>query len=482
MGRIKLTTTPAKVIADIIPETRKLFQLALPLMGAQLAQMGMGVTDAVMAGRYSSVDLAGVALGSSIFWPVLMLMMGLITAVTPVISQLNGAKNYPEIGAVVRQGLWLALGGGLTGVLLLNNIGPVYRWLEVDPVAVAVSLPYLKMCSFGLPALMCFFCLRFFAEGMGYTRPALYISISALLLKIPLNYVLIHGKFGLPELGGVGCGVAQAIVMWLQLGLILIVVTRRRFHITGWQSRFSRPRWGLIKPLLVIGIPIGATIFAEMGLFAFTTLFLGRFGAEVVAAHNIAMNLNGILFMPPLAIGMAATIRIGHRIGADEIVEARTSAGIVIGFTLCAALLGALIIYLFRSHLVGFYTTETAVSELANVLLLFVVFFLLFDAVQATAAGALRGYKDTRIPMFIALFSYWGLGLPLGCTLGFGLVGEPMGVYGFWIGLASGVGCAAFLLGERLRRTSANTKLVRRLSMGGQARRKTPPSLRDASS
>ncbi len=449
----------------VVSETGRLFQLALPLMGAQLASMGMGVLDVVMAGRYSSVDLAGVALGGSVFWPVLMLMMGLVQAVTPTVAQLNGAQRPAEIGEVIRQGLWLALGGGLAAALILNNIEAVYLWLEVDPAAIAISVPYIRMCSYGVPALMCFFCLRFLADGLGFTRPALLIAVAALLLKLPLNYVLIYGKFGLPELGGVGCGVAQAILMWLQLALILVVVTRRRFHHTGWIG-ISRPDWPRIRRLLVIGIPIGATIFAEMGLFAFTTLLLGRFGAEVVASHNIAMNINGVLFMPALAIGMAATIRIGFRVGAGELLQARTTAAIAMGTTVVVALLGSLFVFFLRTQLVGLYTLETAVHRLSSTLLLFVVFFLLFDASQTAAVGALRGYKDTRAPMYIALFSYWVIGLPLGCTLGFGWVGEPMGVYGFWIGVASGVGTAALLLSGRLWRLSGSGTRIHALSLG----------------
>lgn len=449
----------------VISETARLFQLALPLMGAQLASMGMGVLDVVMAGRYSSVDLAGVALGGSVFWPVLMLMMGLVQAITPTVAQLNGAQRPTEIGAVIRQGLWLALGGGLAAALILNNIEAVYLWLEVDPAAVAISVPYIRMCSYGVPALMCFFCLRFLADGLGFTRPALLIAVAALLLKLPLNYVLIYGKFGLPELGGVGCGLAQAIIMWLQLALILIVVTRKRFHHTGWLG-LSRPDWPRIRRLLVIGVPIGATIFAEMGLFSFTTLLLGRFGAEVVASHNIAMNINGVLFMPALAIGMAATIRIGFRVGAGELVQARITAAIAMGTTVAMALLGSLFIFLMRTQLVGLYTLETVVHRLSSTLLLFVVFFLVFDASQTAAVGALRGYKDTRVPMYIALFSYWVIGLPLGCTLGFGWVDEPMGVYGFWIGVASGVGTAALLLSIRLWRLSGSSARIHALSLG----------------
>jgi len=445
-------------------ETKTLWRLALPLIGAQLAQMGMGVTDVVMAGHYSSTDLAGVALGGSLFWPIILLLMGLVLAVTPTVSQLHGAQKISDIGEVIRQGLWLALIAGLVAVLLLNSIGPIYSWMSVDASASAISIPYLRMCSFGVPALMCFFCLRYLADGMGFTRPALYISITALALKIPLNYALIYGKFGLPELGGVGCGVAQAIIMWFQLSLILIVVTRKRFDPTGWRNRFSRPRWAYIRPLLVIGIPIGTTIFAEMGLFAVTTLLLGRFGAEVVASHNIAMNINGVLFMPALALGMAATIRVGYRVGSQEAMGARTTAAIAIATTTVVAVVGSIAIFFLRTDMVAAYTNDPNVADLSSVLLLFVVVFLVFDAIQATAAGTLRGYKDTRVPMFIALFSYWGVGLPIECILGFGWIGEPMGVYGFWLGLAAGVGTAAVLMSFRLWSTSKNIHLINKLA------------------
>lgn len=426
--------------------------------------MSMGVVDAIMAGRYSSIDLAGVALGGSLFWPTLMLMMGLLQAVTPTVAQHNGAKRHGEIGEVIRQGLWLATFGGATACVVLNNIGPVYAWMSVDPDAAAISVDYLRMTSLGVPALMCFFCLRFLSDGMGYTRPALYISLCALVLKIPLNYVLIYGELGLPEMGGVGAGLAQAIIMWFQLAAILLVVTRKRFDITGWRTRFSTPSWTRIKPLLIIGIPIGALIFAEMGLFSLTTILLGRFGAETVASHNIAMNINGVLFMPAMALGMAGTIRIGFRVGAGEISQARVTAAIAIGTTVLIAVVGSLIILFARDLMVSAYTTEANVVALASTLLLFVVFFLVFDASQATAAGTLRGYKDTKVPMYIALFSYWGVGLPVECILGFGWIGEPMGVYGFWLGLAIGVGTAAILLSARLWWVSRNTKYILKMA------------------
>ena len=454
----------ARRTSPVVQESKTLLRLALPLMGTQLAQMGMGVMDAVMAGRYGSVDLAGVALGGSVLWPIMMLFMGIIQAITPMVSQLNGARRYAQVGEVIRQGLWIALLGGMVAAVVLNNVGPVYLWMDVDPRAIGISVPYLAATSIGLPALMCFFCLRFLAEGMGHTRPALYIAVCAFFLKIPLNYALIYGKFGLPELGGVGCGVAQAVIMWFQLMMMTIVVTRVRFKRTQWTSKFTRPSWYHIKPILLIGIPIGGTIFAEVGLFSFTTLLLGQYGTEVVAAHNIAMNVNGVLFMPAMALGMAATIRIGFRVGADEIQQAYTTAAIVVGMTVVIAMLGSLLIWIFRSSITVLYTTEVAVAQLSAALLLFVVFFLIFDATQSACVGALRGYKDTKRPMYIALVSYWLVGLPTGCVLGFGVFGEPMEVYGFWLGLALGVGTAAILLSVRLWRISTNIELIREYS------------------
>ena len=211
-----------------------------------------------------------------------------------------------------------------------------------------------------------------------------------------------------------------------------------------------------------------------MGLFSLTTILLGRFGAETVAAHNITMNLTGLLWMPALALGMAATIRIGFRVGSAEIDGARTTALIAMLTTLGVALAGCLAIGLFRFDMVGFYTSETAVAELSATLLLFVIVFLVFDAAQATALGALRGYKDTKIPMFIAMFSYWGVGLTAECALGFGWVGSFSGVYGFWIGLSLGIGTAALLLTLRLWSTSRNSQRITQLASSNHA----PPTLK----
>ncbi|MEX0942581.1 MAG: MATE family efflux transporter [Pseudomonadales bacterium] len=431
-------------------EFAQLIRLALPLMGAQLAQMGMGVVDTVMAGRVGAVDLAGVALGGSVLWPVMLLSMGFLQAITPTVAQLNGAKRQGEIGEYIRQGLWLAIVSTIVICLVITNAGPYYAFMGVAPDAVAVALPYLAATAWGIPALMGYFTLRFLAEGLGFTRPALFIAVTALLLKIPLNYLFIYGGPGIPAMGGVGCGYATAIVMWVELIAIVIVVTRQRFHPVGWIDRFSWPQWEKIQHLMVIGLPIGATLFFEVGFFTFVTILLGRFGAEIVASHTIAMNLGGITFMFPLALGMAATIRVGFNIGAGRPDLARRTAQVAVASTVIIAMFCALIVVIGREVIADLYTNDVTVLALAAELMLFVAVFQLFDNCQATAIGALRGYKDTRVPMLMTLIGYWFIGLPVAATLGFGWLGNPLGVHGFWYGLIVSLICVAAMVVSRL--------------------------------
>ncbi len=435
-------------------EFKHLYRLALPLMGAQLAQMGMGVVDTVMAGRLGAVELAGVALGGSVLFPVMMVMMGVLQSVSPSVAQLNGANRREEIGEIVRQALWMAIFAAMLIDFILLNARPFYETMQVDARAVEVSIPYLRYAAWGIPAVMGYFVLRFMVEGVGYTRPAMMIAVSALILKIPLNYIFMYGKFGAPELGGAGCGVSIAIVMWFQFIIMIIVATRRRFDFAGLKHRFSFPRAGPVKELLVIGLPIGATLLFEVGLFSMITVLAGRFGAEVVAAHTTAMNIGGITFMIPLAIGMACTIRVGFNIGMGRGDLASQTAKVALASTLLIAVFSISMVVIFRYEIASLYTNDSEVLSMAVKLLLFVAIFQLFDHSQATAIGALRGYKDTRFPMVITFVCYWLIGLPVGCLLGFGWIAEPMGVFGFWIGLILSLALVALLVCHRLLKVS----------------------------
>lgn len=446
-------------------EFRTLLGLGAPVMAAQLLQMAMGVMDTVMAGRVSAQDLAGIALGQSVLWPSQMLLSGLIGAATPIISQMNGAGRVEDMGAVVRQGLWIALAASLCLALLWQNIDPVYGWLSVDDATRRIAVDYLSYTSFGIPALLAYFLLRYLCEGLGHTRPAMVIAGIALVCKAGLNYVLIYGHFGMPAYGGAGTGIASAILWWIELAAITLVVSRPRFRRTGVFSRFDWPHAPTLMRFVRIGLPIGATTFAEGFAYSLMTLLLGRFGADVVASHQIAANINGVTFMMPLGIGMAATIRVGFNVGARDYVRARAAAEAAMLFAAIFALVAGALLLLLRVHIASLYSTDASVIAIAASVMIFVAAYQLADDSQVVAICALRGYKDTRMPMLIALFGYWVVGTPISCWLGFGwFMDDPWGIYGFWTGMTAGLSTVALLLGWRLLRVSGDPRRIEALA------------------
>jgi MATE family multidrug resistance protein len=400
-------------------------------------------------------------------WPVILLLMGVLQAVTPTVSQFNGARIYGAVGEVIRQALWMSVVASIVIVAVLTHAEIFYLYMEVDAGAATVAVSYLQASAWGIPALMTYFVLRFLAEGMGFTRPGLYIAVGALMLKVPLNFVFMYGYLGAPELGGVGCGVASAIVMWFELFFILSVVLGRRFKQVAFHHKFSWPSLTHIYRLVRIGLPIGVTIFLEMAMFSLTTLFLGRLGADAIASHTIAGNLGGITYMLPLALGMAATIRVGFNVGAGQVTLAKHTSLVALLASLTVAVINGILIVIFRESIAALYSRDAAVIAMAANLMLFVAVYQVFDDSQATALGVLRGYKDTQVPMWITLFGYWMIGLPIGYCLGFGVFAEPMGIYGFWTGLVIGLATVSMLTCTRVWRTARNELLVRRLSESG---------------
>lgn len=433
---------------------------------AQVTQMGMGVADTIMAGQVSAVDLAGVALGGNFYWPLLLLLSGTLMSLTPTISQLHGRGRQAEAGEAFRQALWVAAVGAVLMILALHNVQPVYHFVGVDPRAVPVAVGYLQAVSFGVVPLLGYFCLRFLCEGMSWTLPAMWIAAGALALKIPLNYLFIYGAFGIEGMGGVGCGWASAIVITFQVLVMLIVVSRSRIRVTGALGRFSRPDPRAIVRLVKLGLPIGVTNFMEVGMFSIVTLLIGRLGAEAVAAHMIAANVGGMMFMVPMALGMAVSIRVGFNVGAGDLPAARRSGWVAIWLSLGFAVLAAAFVWSLREPIAGLYSSDPLVLLLAVDLLLFVAVFQFFDDSQVTALGALRGFKDTRATMWIAMLSYWGVGLPVGVALGFDWVslGDLDGVRGFWIGLVAGLAVAALVLVWRFRWLSTRPEQIARFS------------------
>ena len=466
-GHPPVTTadTPAATLtrpARVRLEVRNLLALALPIIIAQVAYTSMGFVDAVMAGRVGAQDLAAVALGNSIWVPVYLLMTGILMATTPKVAQRFGGEQISEIGPLVRQALWLAaaVGGGAAALLLAAQ--PVLVLMKVDPLLVEPCMRYLHGIATGLPATAFYYVLRCCSDGMGRTRPSMVLGICGLLLNIPLNYVFIYGHFGVPALGGVGCGWATAIVMWVvMLGMAGWVHWAPAYREARVFGSFQWPQWPVIQRLLGIGLPIGIAVFAESSIFAVIALLIGSLGSTVVAGHQIALNFSSLVFMIPLSLGMAVTVRVGQAIGRNDPRQARFAAGVGMATALAYACFSASLMLLGREHIAGIYTADPQVTRIAAMLIVYAALFQFSDAIQVTAAGALRGYQDTRVTMILTLFAYWGIGLPVGYLLGLtDWLGAPSGPSGLWQGLIVGLTCAALMLTVRLARSAK--KRIRR--------------------
>lgn len=435
-------------------ELKALTTLLGPILLTQLCQAAFGFVDTVMAGQVSPLDLAAVALGASLWLPMVLLVSGILMATTPLVAAAWGRHDHAAVPATVHQALWLALFIGLGGMVLLSHVSPVFTWLDTPEHLREMTRRYLVAMAFGLPAMAIFSVLRCYCEAMAKPLPVTVISIAGLLLNIPLNTIFIHGKLGAPALGGVGCGWASAISMWaMVLMLIVYVLHAETFAQTRLLHERSAPHWQRIKTFLKLGLPIGIAIFFEVSVFALVAILISPLGELQVAGHQIALSVTSLLFMFPLSLAFAMTIRIGHAWGRQDLAgirQTRRVGLITLGLFAC---LTATFIVLTRYWLADLYTEDRQVIHLAADLLLFAAAYQIVDALQVGAAGCLRGLHDTKGPMVLTMISYWVVALPLGYVLGMTFItGERYGPYGFWTGLVAGLAVAAVLLNVRLRR------------------------------
>lgn len=440
------------LLARTLAEWRTLAILGGPILVAQLAQMANGVIDTVMAGHASAEDLAAVGIGTSLWMPLFLFLMGMLGALQPIISGYNGARTIEKIMPATWQGLYLAAIGSVTMTGLLTNVHPVLALLDLDVHTARITQGYLDAFAWGIPALLLITALRGLTDGLGHTRVIMAFSVLSTLVNLPMNYIFIYGKLGLPAMGGVGCGWATAISNGIAaLGLLLYLNRSRAYRQFHLISDWVKPDIAGLRYVLAIGIPIGFTIFVEASMFSVIALFLAPLGPVVVAGHQIALNVVSLLFMLPLSIGMALTLRVSFLMGAGAPDTARLIARSSLILATGTALVFALMLLVFSREIAALYTSDQAVQAVTVRLLMFAAFFQIADVIQVTCISALRGYKDTRIPMFIMLFSFWGVGLPLGYLLTFtNWLIPAMGAAGFWVGLTGGLASAGLLLGWRL--------------------------------
>lgn len=439
-------------LTHILSEWKTLARLGLPVLIAQLAQMANGVVDTVMAGHVSAEDLAAVGIGTSVWMPLYLFLVGVLSVLQPIISSQNGARVLDRVMPTVWQGIYVASVGVIILSAVLLNMDSVLDRLKLDNHTAGIAQGYLTAVAWGLPPMLLMAVLRGLTDGLGHTRVFMLFSLLAALLNLPLNYVFIYGKLGLPAMGGVGCGWATAISSWLAGGALLFFLnvsrTYRHFRLL---LTWAPPNRAEIKTLLSLGLPIGFTIFFEVSVFLAIALFLAPLGPVVVAGHQIVLNFISLLFMVPLSLGMALTLRVSFLVGAQQPDSARLLALSSLLLAIGIALVYAPVLLLFRHSIAALYTSDLEVQRVATRLLMFAALFQIADVLQVAAIGALRGFHDTRTPMLIMLLSFWGISLPLGYSLTFtDWFGEPRGASGFWMALIVGLSCAGLLLTVRL--------------------------------
>lgn len=461
-----------KKCTDFRIESQKLMVIALPVMGAQLAQSGMSVADTLMVGRLGADALAAVALGTSIWTPLFLFMAGVMLGLTPFVAQWQGENQPEKTGPFTFQGFWLGLLMAAISIVLISFHSRVLDLMSVPEHLYPLVSDYLIGIMLAFPAIGLYQTMRSYSEGLGFTQPVLIISVAALLINIAANGILIFGLGPFPAMGILGCGLATAIAVWSSVLMMWLNIRHhQRYQATTPFRHFSLPSLSTLKEILRVGFPIGTAIFFEVGLFTTIALFIAHLGATQVAAHQIALNVTSVTFMIPLSLAMALTVRTGHSLGEqkkrrnlqqdpdDDKMVTRSVAFTGIICTVIASGFTASIMFFLPESIAQLYTSDRDVIALAITLLHLAAIFQLSDALQVSACGALRGYKDTRIIMPITLFSYWVIGIGLGYVLALtDLIVPAQGVSGFWYGLIAGLSSAALLLCWRLRQTLSNPK------------------------
>jgi MATE family multidrug resistance protein len=425
-----------------------IYRLAWPVLIAQLAVMAYAVIDTMMAGRYSTDDLAAVGIGASIYVSVFVGLMGVLLAVTPTVAHLHGAGHHEDIGEQVRQSMWLTLVLTVVAIVLLRFPEPLLDMSQAPPQVAAKARNYLAIAAWGAPAGLAFRLFASYTTAVSRPRVMMALNLAGLALKVPLTWIFTFGHLGVSAMGAAGCALATAIVSWIICILAWLwcgLSPVYRQH--GVFSRWSLPRWGDQWRLTALGVPIGMTFLVDVTAFTFMALFIARLGAVNSAAHQIAANVAAVMYMLPLALGNAVGVLVGQAVGARKPELARATGTMGVVLVLALAALTALLLVFGANQVAALYSSDGRVRALAATLLVFVAAYHIFDALQAVTVSALRGYRRAVVPLLSNIAGLWCLGLAGGYLIGltpaidlsrFGLT-TPLGAPGFWTGAIFGM-------------------------------------------
>ncbi len=421
--------------------------LAAPITISSLVQVANGFIDTVMLGRFHPEHLAAGALGAAIWLFVSLAGLGFVAGLAPIVAQHNGANKQHLIANVFQQGVWICLLIAILAFLGLRNFGGLLELIGTDASIIPLANDYLVIVSWGAALSQMYMAGRFVSEGIEYVRPMMIIQLVLLPVNALGNYVLIFGNWGFPELGATGAAIATSITLSLGLFLMLLnLIYNQRYRDLALFKKYYGIDFSRIKEILVISIPIAVSMILESSLFTSISLLMGRLGVLPLAGHQIAINYASLMFMFPLGLALAATVRVGNAVGRSDYEDARLRGWVAIGLSLIFMICSACVLLLFNKQIAMVYTSNSEVISVAVSLLVLAGVFQISDGLQISAAGALRGYKDTKVPMYICLLGYWMIGFPCAYYLGF-IAGFK--ATGLWWGLIVGLAIAAVLLVSR---------------------------------
>ena len=429
-------------------ELKQLFKLMIPILITQFAQAGFGLIDTIMAGHLSANDLAAIAVGVGLWIPIMLLFSGIMIATTPLVAEAQGAKTPEKISTIARQSLLIALILGVIAGLILQTMPFLLPLFNVPEELLPKASLFLHAIGFGMPAVTMYAALRGYSEALGHPRPVTAISLVALVVLIPLNFIFMYGFGPIPALGSAGCGFATSILQWFMfIALAAYVFKGSAYQSTQPFKKFEKLDKYWVKRVLKLGFPIGLAIFFEVSLFSTGAIVLSPLGEITIAAHQIAISLTSQLFMIPMSLAIALTIRTGIYYGEKNYTAMRKVQVLGLITATLLALVSMTLMWIFRAEIVSFYTSDYDVTVVAIYLVLFAIAYQLMDAWQVGAAGCLRGMQDTKGPMWITMLAYWVVAFPIGIYLA---RHTDFGAAGVWIGLIVGLTIACALLLSRL--------------------------------
>lgn len=429
---------------------RLFISIFLPILIYQLANFSASFVDTTMTGQYDTLHLAGVSMATSLWIPFFDLLIGIVSALVPIIGHHLGQGKKEKIASDFYQFIYLSLGLSLILFALVFVGAPlVLAHLGLEPLVEEVANNYLWYLALGIIPLLLFSTIRFLFDALGLTKLSMYLMLLLLPLNGTFNYALIYGAFGFPEMGGAGAGLGTSLAYWVLLFISLLVAVKHP-KIRVYELWKIRPldKKGLIEGIR-LGLPIGGTFFAEVVIFSVVGLVMAKFSSLIIASHQAAMNFSNLMYAFPMSISTSMSIIVSYEIGANRPDDVKkfcklgrlTALGIA-GFTF-------LFLYILRDRVAALYGSDTEFIRMTSVFLTYSLFFQLADTFAAPLQGILRGYKDTQVPFYLGLIAYWGVSLPLGLFLDHY---TSLGPYGYWIGLIASLVMSGILFQWRLNR------------------------------